>query len=231
MSKPTALSAVRIWDLPSRLFHWLLAAAVFGALGTAWVGGNAMVWHMRCGLTVLALLLFRAAWGFVGGRWSRFASFLYAPATLQRYLRGEARPGDHFDAGHSPLGALSVFGLLVLLAVQVATGLVADDEVAFKGPLNRYVSNARGLVATGWHADIGAWILLALVVLHIAAIAYYRVRKQTDLISPMLSGDKPIPPAAADTPPSVDRAGTRVLALVIGAVCAAFAVWVASLGL
>jgi cytochrome b len=230
MSEPLVPLAVRIWDLPTRLFHWLLAAAVLGAFGTAWVGGNAMVWHMRCGLTVMALLLFRVVWGFVGGRWSRFASFVYAPATVLRYLRGEQRAGDHFEAGHNPLGALSVFGLLGLLAVQVATGLVADDEIAFKGPLNAYVSSAKGLAATGWHADIGVWIVLALVALHIAAIVFYKVRKQTDLVGPMLSGDKPIPPAAADTPPSVDRAGTRALALVLGLACAGLAVWVARLG-
>jgi cytochrome b len=229
MSEPVALPAVRIWDLPTRLFHWMLAAAVLGAAGTAWVGGNAMVWHMRCGLTVMALLLFRVIWGLLGGRWSRFVSFIYSPATLMRYLRGEVRPGDHFEAGHSPLGALSVFGLLGVLAVQVATGLVADDEIAFRGPLNRFVSTARGLAATGWHADIGWWILLALVVLHIAAIVFYRVRKQTDLIRPMLSGDKPIPPAAADTPPSEDSVRTRAVAAVLGLACAGLAVWVARL--
>ncbi len=234
MSAPAALPAVRqgvrIWDLPTRLFHWSLAAAVFGALGTAWIGGNAMVWHMRCGLSVLALLVFRLIWGLVGGRWSRFASFIYAPATVLRYLRGQSRPGDHFEAGHNPLGAFSVFGLIGFLAVQVATGLVADDEIAFQGPLNRYVTTDRGLLATSWHRDFGQWIVLALVVLHIAAIVFYLLRKKNNLVRPMITGDKPIPPADADTPPSVDSARTRAFGLVLGAACAGLAIWVNRLG-
>jgi cytochrome b len=238
MPESTALSSarvnvetkVRIWDLPTRLFHWSLAAAVFGALGTAWIGGNAMTWHMRCGLAVMALLVFRIIWGLVGGRWSRFASFIYAPSTVLRYLRGEVRPGDHFEAGHNPLGAFSVFGLIGFLAVQVATGLVADDEIAFQGPLNRFVGSEKGLAATSWHRDYGQWILLAMVLLHIAAIVFYLVRKKNNLVRPMITGDKPVPPAAADTPPSTDSVRTRALALLLGAACGGMVVWVARLG-
>ena len=227
MLQAEPLSAVRVWDLPTRVFHWLLAAAVIGALATAWIGGGALMWHMRCGLTVLALIVFRVVWGLVGGRWSRFASFLYTPATVLRYLRGEHRAGEHFEVGHNPLGSFSVFGLLGVLALQVATGSVADDEIATTGPLNRYVSNATGLLATSWHKGPGLWIILTLVVLHVAAITYYRLRKRIDLVGPMLSGDKPLPPA---TPASIDTPATRIGALLLGAACAALAVWVARLG-
>ena len=89
---------------------------------------------------MLALLLFRLVWGFVGGRWSRFAAFIYSPGSVMNYLRGRAHP-DHL-IGHTPLGALSVFALLAILALQVATGLVADDEIAASGPLTRFVSSA-----------------------------------------------------------------------------------------
>ena len=227
MLQAEPLSAVRVWDLPTRVFHWLLAAAVIGALATAWIGGGALVWHMRCGLTVLALIVFRVVWGLVGGRWSRFASFLYTPATVLRYLRGEHRAGEHFEVGHNPLGSFSVFGLLGLLALQVATGLVADDEIATTGPLNRFVSNATGLQATGWHHAAGQWIVLTLLVLHIAAIVYYRLRKRVDLLTPMLSGDKALPAA---TPASIDSPATRLAALLLAAACTALAVWVARLG-
>ena len=223
-------AAIRIWDLPTRLFHWSLAAMVFGALATAWLGGNAMIWHLRCGLAVLALVTFRILWGLVGGRWSRFARFLYAPGTVLRYLRGEHRPGDHFEAGHNPLGSFSVFAVLGVLAVQVATGLFSDDEIAFQGPLNHFVSSDRGLQATHWHRDFGQWLVLALVGLHIAAILFYRWRKRTDLITPMLTGDKPVPPLPADTPPSLDTPRTRLLALLLGALCAGLAYGVARLG-
>jgi cytochrome b len=229
MPSSSAVSSVRVWDLPTRAFHWLLAAAVFGALATAWIGGNAMIWHMRLGLSVLALVLFRVVWGLIGGRWSRFASFIYAPGTVLRYLRGEQRSGDHFEAGHNPLGSFSVFGLLGFLAIQVATGLVADDEIAFQGPLNRFISSDRGLQATSWHRDFGQWILLALVALHIAAIVFYLVRKKTNLVRPMVTGDKPVPPLPHDTPPSADSLGTRLLGLAVGLACGGFAYWLSRL--
>ncbi len=217
---------VRVWDLPTRAFHWLLALAVLGLVITAKLGGNAMVWHMRLGLVVLTLLLFRIVWGLVGGRWSRFASFLYGPASLLRYWRGAPRPGDHFEVGHSPLGALSVFALISLLLVQVGTGLVADDEIMTIGPLNRHVSNATGLLATAWHTGYGQWGLLALVALHIGAILVYRLRGK-NLVTPMLTGDKLLPPGV---PATQDGLASRSLAAVLLAACAALVVWIARQG-
>ena len=129
MNPDTGTRRLRVWDLPTRIFHWTLALTLVASVVTAKIGGNAMVWHMRLGLVALALLLFRVAWGFVGGHWSRFASFLYPPRSVLAYLRGDSGPGGRFDVGHSPLGALSVFALLALLIAQVATGLVADDEI------------------------------------------------------------------------------------------------------
>ncbi|HOB96324.1 MAG TPA: cytochrome b/b6 domain-containing protein [Aquabacterium sp.] len=226
MNSPAEQVPRRVWDLPTRLFHWLLAASVIGLVVTAKIGGNAMVWHIRLGLLVLALLGFRLVWGLVGGRWSRFASFIYAPATALRYLRGEHRPGDHFEVGHSPLGAFSVFALIGLLLVQVATGLVADDEIATTGPLNRFVASATGLAATAWHKGFGQWILLGLVTLHIVAIVVYKLRGK-NLVTPMLTGDKPLPP---EVPASTDSLATRGLAAVVLAATGALAMWVARLG-
>ncbi|MBL8307569.1 MAG: cytochrome b/b6 domain-containing protein [Rubrivivax sp.] len=221
MSEPSALSPVRVWDLPTRLFHWSLAATVTGSLACAWT--DAMTWHVRLGFVALMLLAFRLLWGMVGGRWSRFASFVYAPATLLRYLRGQSRPEEQLDVGHTPTGALSVFGLLLILVVQVGTGLVADDEIAFIGPLNRFVASETALSATSWHKTYGQWIIVAMVLLHLAAIAWYRLKKRIDLIRPMLDGDKQLP---ADTPPSADGGPQRVLALVLLLVCGALAGWV-----
>ena len=226
MSADAPLRATRVWDLPTRVFHWALAAAVIGLVITGHVGGAALQWHMRLGLTVLALLVFRLVWGLIGGRWSRFASFAYAPATLRRYLRGEHRPGDWFEVGHNPLGSLSVFALLALLVAQVGTGLVADDEIATTGPLNRFVASASALKATAWHKGPGQWTLIALVALHLVAIVAYRLRG-TDLLRPMVHGDKALP---AGAPVSADSAGTRALALAVAAASTALAVWVAGLG-
>ena len=217
---------VRVWDLPTRLFHWLLAITLVGSVVSAKIGGNAMVWHFRLGFLVLTLIAFRLLWGVLGGRWSRFASFIYAPATVLRYLRGQARAEEHLDVGHSPLGSFSVFALLGLLAIQVATGLVADDEIANIGPLNRFVSNATASQATGWHKEYGSWIVIALVVLHVLAILYYLLKKRHNLIRPMWVGDKPLP---STTPASADGLPQRVLALVLLLACGAGAAWVASL--
>lgn len=221
------LSRVRVWDLPTRLFHWLLALCVLGSVTSAWIGGNAMVWHMRLGYVVFALLAFRILWGLVGGRWSRFASFVFAPATLARYLRGHSRAHELHHVGHNPLGAVSVFAFLALLALQVGTGLVADDEIATTGPLNRFVTGATARLATHWHKDYGQWLLIALIVLHVSAILYYGMRRHDNLLRPMLSGDKRL---AQGTPGSADTLATRLLALVLAGACAAMVTWVVRLG-
>lgn len=221
------LPPVRIWDLPTRLFHWILAACVIGSVISAKVGGNAMAWHFRLGYAVLTIILFRLVWGLVGGRWSRFASFIYAPATTLRYLRGEARPEEHLDVGHSPTGALSVFGLLAVLAAQVGSGLFADDQIANNGPLIKFVTGATSERLTHWHKAYGQWLIITLALLHVAAIVYYRVRKNKNLVGPMVSGDKPLP---ADVPASTDDARSRLLAAVVVAVCGALVGWVVSLG-
>lgn len=220
------LRPVRIWDLPTRLFHWSLALCVIGLVITGNVGGNAMVWHFRFGYAVLALLLFRIIWGFAGGRWSRFASFIRGPGTVLRYLRGQAGPGEFLDVGHNPLGALSVVGMLAVLLLQLACGLVADDEIANVGPLNRFVGSDLAHSATSWHKGPGKLLVFVLVVLHVAAIIYYRVRKRQDLIKPMVHGDKALP---ADVPPSRDDRVTRVAALLVLAGCGAVAATVALL--
>jgi cytochrome b len=223
------MHTVRIWDLPTRLFHWALVVCVVGLVATANIGGNAMNWHFRFGYSVLTLLLFRVLWGLIGGRWSRFVSFIYSPGSLVRHLRGQSPTA--FNAGHSPTGALSVFALLLVLLVQVGTGLVADDEIAFAGPLSALVSGSTVSWATGYHKEIGKVILIALVVLHLLAIAFYKKFKKTDLIRPMVMGDKTL---NEPVPPSKDNAASRLLALGLLGLCA-FAVnrlveWGASSG-
>lgn len=221
---------VRVWDLPTRLFHWTLMLCVIGSVVSAKIGGNAMVWHFRLGYVVLALLAFRLLWGVVGGHWSRFARFVYGPSSLRRYLQGASRPDEHHEVGHSPLGALSVFALLALLAAQVGTGLLADDEIASSGPLVRFVSGATSSLATGWHKNWGQWLILAMVALHVLAIVVYRARYRRDLVTPMITGDKLLPAAVPAIPAARDTAATRGLALVLLALGAALAAWVASLG-
>ena len=217
------LHKVRVWDLPTRVFHWALVACVLGLAITGTVGGNAMVWHFRFGYTVLALLLFRIVWGLVGGRWSRFGAFIYAPQSVINYLKGRGKP-EH-GVGHSPIGAGSVFAMLGFLVAQVGTGLLSDDEIAFAGPLTRFVSNATVSLTTNYHKNIGKWVLLALVVLHIAAIIYY-LRRKHNLVGAMLHGDKEL---VVPAPPSRDDTVSRVAAMLSLAICGGVAYWVSTL--
>jgi cytochrome b len=224
---PPVIRSIRVWDLPTRLFHWVLASCVIASVISAKVGGNAMVWHFRLGYAVLALLAFRILWGLVGGRWSRFASFIYSPATLMRYLRGQGRAEQHLDVGHTPTGALSVFALLGILALQVGTGLFADDEIANTGPLIKFVSGATSSLATHWHKTFGQWLIITLVVLHIGAVVFYFAKKRHNLVRPMLTGDKALPD---DVPASADGAWSRSLAAALLAACAGGVAWLVSLG-
>jgi len=206
---------VRIWDLPTRLFHWTLALAIIGMLVTGRIGGDALEWHARLGTCIGALLLFRLAWGFAGGHWSRFATFPPAPLRAWRYARG-AEPA--VAAGHSPLGALSVYAMLGFLFVQVATGLFSATKEDFAGPLSVLVSNATVHWVTGYHKNVGQWIIIVLVVLHLAAIAFYFWRGR-NLTAAMLHGNQ-----EGDGPASRDDAGIRFRALLLLAL-SAMAMW------
>ena len=215
---------VRIWDLPTRLFHWLLAAAIVAMVVTAKLGGNAMNWHLWLGQVVMALLIFRLLWGIFGGYWSRFGSFLYGPASLLRYLRGQSSP--QHNAGHSPLGALSVWAMLLVLMAQVGSGLLADDEIAFSGPLTRFVSGDTVALASSYHAHWGQYLIYVLVGLHLVAVVYYSHRRR-GLVRAMVTGDKSLP---SPVPAARDSAGTRVLAAILAVLASALAWWVNQLG-
>jgi cytochrome b len=219
------LHTIRIWDLPTRLFHWALALCVIGLLLTGTLGGAWMDWHLPLGYSVLALLAFRLLWGVLGGHWSRFKSFLYSPASLLAYLRGRSR-SEH-RAGHTPLGALSVFALLLVLASQVLSGLMSDDEIATFGPLVRFVPSDTVSAATAFHKDIGQYLVMGLVVLHLLAIAWYALVKRQSLIKPMLSGDKHLP---EPVPASRDGLPHRALAAALLAACAAGVAWLVQAG-
>ena len=203
---------LRVWDLPTRIFHWLLAFCVISLVITGMRGGSAMEWHLKLGYTVLTLLIFRVVWGFIGGHWSRFKQFFYSPITILRYLRGHSKP-EH-DVGHNPLGSLSVWGLLFILGAQIATGLMSDDEIATQGPLVKFVSGAWSNLATSYHKHWGKWIIMLLVCLHVAAILFYFFKKKENLIRPMLHGDKESPHTEM-LPASKDAAAQRITALVI----------------
>ena len=175
---------IRLWDLPTRLFHWLLVAAVVAAMVSGQLGGGLIDWHGRIGLFIVGLIVFRLVWGLCGSTYARFTQFFPTPAKVRAYLRGEWQ-----GEGHNPLGALSVLGLLGLLTVQVVAGLFANDDIAFVGPLYDLVGQNLSNRLTGLH-HLAANLLIALLVLHVAAIAYYGHFKKQKLVKPMITGWK-----------------------------------------
>lgn len=223
MHNNKSLNKVRVWDLPTRIFHWALVAGVIGMAVSGTIGGEALAWHFKIGYAVLTLLLFRVVWGLVGGRWSRFGAFIYAPSSVINYLKGQGK-AEH-SVGHNPIGAGSVFAMLAVLLAQAGTGLMSDDEIAFAGPLTRFVSNATVSLSTSYHKNIGKWLLLALVLLHIAAIVFY-LRRKHNLVHAMLHGDKDLVVAV---PGSRDDALSRFGALLVLVLCALGVRWLVNL--
>lgn len=210
---------VKVWDLPLRLFHWLLVISVGGAWLSAEMaedfGAEALLVHGKIGLCTLGLLVFRLVWGFVGSTHSRFRDFFPTPNRIRSYLTGESYP-----VGHNPLGALSVFALLTLLMVQVGTGLFANDDISFQGPLFPLISQAlSNLLTKIHHATSNA--LLLLITVHLVAIGFYLRIKKNDLVKPMITGYK-------DAPQHLAARGGGVFAFLFAAATAALVIYLAS---
>lgn len=201
---------IRIWDLPTRLFHWGLVVCVLGLLITGQLGGNAMTWHFRLGYAVLTLLLFRITWGFVGGYWSRWSQLPISPRRVWAYLQGQFSWQD--TVGHNPLGSWSIVAFLLILTLQVSTGLISDDEIATMGPLSSQVPAQWVSVATSWHKGWGKLSLVFLIATHVLALLWYLWRKKQSLVPAMWHGRKSLP---GEVTPSNDHARSRALALVL----------------
>ncbi len=204
---------LRVWDLPTRLFHWLLVLSIVGCFVTIKVGGLWMDWHVRLGLLTLGLLAFRLVWGLIGGHYSRFTRFLPNPARSLNYLRDKP---DVYP-GHNPIGAWSVWAMLIVFGFQAVSGLFANDDIFTTGPL-AYLSSSWSKTLTGLH-KANEWIMLALIALHILAIVLYRVLGGQKLTSTMITGDAAVP-AQPRLPASADTWKTRLIALVLAALIA-----------
>lgn len=217
------LRAVRVWDLPLRLFHWSLVACLVGSFVTIKAGWSE--WHFRFGYAALALIVFRLLWGFVGPRYARFSSFVFPPSALLAHLRNTAAAPR--TLGHTPSGALSVFALLAVVGVQAGAGLFASDDIASEGPLARLVSNAF-VEKASWLHHTNEVLILALVALHLAAILFYRFVRRQSLVRPMVVGDRLVPavqePSAASETATLaarDDRTTRLRALAVAIVAVA----------
>jgi cytochrome b len=189
-----------VWDLPTRLFHWLLVLLVIVSFATGNIGGNAMQYHARSGFVILALLLFRLVWGLLGSQPSRFKTFLKGPGAVLRYAATTLRREPECHLTHNPLGGWSVAALLTVLLVQAGTGLFANDDIVTEGPLYGWVSKGTSDWITEAH-EVNAGIIVALVVLHVAAVLFHLIYKRDNLLVPMFTGDKPC--GATDGPPGM----------------------------
>ena len=181
-----ATRRIRVWDLPTRLFHWSLAALVTVSIVTAKLGGLWLDWHMRSGYAILALLVFRLLWGVAGSRHARLAHFVRGPRIVLAYLQGRH---PHDGAGHNPLGALSVVAMVVVLLLQGAVGLFTNDGSFTEGPLAKLVSSATSETLSTVHRW-GEPAIFALIGLHLAAVLFCLVVKRDNLIGPMITGDR-----------------------------------------
>ena len=211
--KDQARAGRLVWDLPLRLAHWALVVSVAGAWITHYAGIEWFEWHRRLGYATLVLVAFRIAWGFVGTRHARFANFLRGPVALLAFVRASGRPDT---PGHNPLGALSVVAMLALLLFQALTGLFANDEIANAGPFYGWVSPETSNRISGLH-ETNSNLLLGLLALHLAAIAWYVFVAGRPLVRAMLTGRKD----ARDVAAGDEIQGSRIaLALAIVAALA-----------
>ena len=213
--RPAAVSArQRVWDLPTRLFHWALVALIAFSWWTA--KNDQLTFHLWSGIAVLTLLVFRLLWGVFGSSTARFANFVRGPAAVGDYLRGTWR-----GIGHSPLGALSVVALLGLIAVQAGMGLFASDEDGLLlGPLSGFVSGDASEEIAELHEDFFN-VLLVFIGLHIAAVLFYWLARKQNLIGPMVTGKAMLDPDAQPMQP-----GKWWVALLCLIVAIAFCRWI-----
>ena len=180
---------VLVWDLPVRIFHWLLVSLFAASWITATLGGVALKYHFWSGYSILVLVLFRIGWGFVGGIYARFGTFLHGPRQVLAALRELASRRPTQSVGHNPLGGWMVFFLLLELLTQALTGLCANDDIFNEGPWAGHLTKAVSDRLTGLH-HVYFKVLLGLVMVHMAAIAYHRFVKGENLVVPMLTGYK-----------------------------------------
>lgn len=223
-ARPVTISIVKrsdtgpgapVWDLPVRLFHWSVVALI--ALSW-WSAENAFDRvHFWSGYALLCLLVFRILWGFAGSSTARFATFVKGPAAVAAYLR----QGGHDGVGHSPIGALSVVAMLLALLVQISSGLVQIDEDDFvEGPLSGLVGYDTAVLAHDLH-ESSFYILLALIALHLLAIAYYHLGRGRSLVRPMVTGRAVLP---EDVSPMIPAAKGRFAACLVAALALTAAV-------
>ena len=210
MDKQT--SKIKVWDIYIRTFHWLLLICILVSFISFRL--DEMDIHFISGHCVLALLIFRVIWGVIGSRTALFHTFIKGPGAVLSYVKNPSSEKFKGMIGHSPIAALSVIAMLGIISLQVATGLISDDEILLQGPLAKYVSGEMSYQATTYHG-INAKLIIGLIVLHLAAIAFYRFIKKDDIVKPMVTGQKEVAEDYAEKAPSLDEKKPILAAMAI----------------
>ncbi len=213
------LQPVKVWDLPTRIFHWTLVALMIAQWLTAQNSG-AMDYHVWGGYAVLALVLFRLIWGVVGSETARFGAFVRGPGAALAYVKALLRGETPLYLGHNPMGGWSIVAMLILLLVQAGTGLFANDDILIEGPLYSWVSKSASDWLTTIH-KLNFNLLLAVIAVHISAVLFYLLVKRENLIHPMLSGRKHLSSNLIGTAPRMVSPWLGLAALAV----ASLAVW------
>lgn len=211
-----ASKSIRVWDLPTRAFHWSLLLAFIGLYLTG-ESSDLLEFHQWFGLAMVGLLVFRLTWGFIGSTTARFSQFVRGKAAVSDYLNGRWQ-----GVGHNPLGGWSVIAMLLLLFAMVVTGLFANNDADFTAPLTFLVSDGVSSLLTSVHHLLFN-LLLVVVVIHVGAIVFYTIVLAKDLVTPMIKGDAP-----AESDQDAPTQGGGMIAVIVALVLAVLAVWGAS---
>lgn len=211
---------VAVWDWPVRVVHWSMVLLLVALVVTGLVGNEALLWHMRFGQALLALVLFRVLWGFVGSRNARFRAFVRGPRAAARYVRSRVRRTPEIHATHNPIGGWMVIALLAALLVQTGTGLFTNDDILWDGPLVKRVTKDASDAISSFHRRF-AWVVVTLAALHVLAVVAYLTLFRENLAKAMIDGVKSLPAELAD-PTAASASSVRAMALL--ALCG-FAVW------
>jgi cytochrome b len=212
---PAAGRWVKVWDLPTRLFHWLLVCLVVVGVVTGFVTPEWwMGVHIWAGYGIVALMAFRLVWGICGPEYSRIVSFLYPPRSIVEHLRGLLLLRPPHYVGHNPTGALMVFALTGVLVAIVTTGLLVLGGEEKQGPLLAVIGYSVGFAAKHVHLWL-VWLLIVLVLGHVAGVVVESLLTHDNLVRAMITGWKRLPPEA---PVPTPRPARPLLAVALFAI-------------
>ena len=214
---------IRVWDIPTRIFHWTLVVCIGLMYYTATSGH--MQWHLYIGLFLLFLMIFRIIWGFLGSETARFRNFIKGPKAIKNYITGHFSENE--QPGHNPLGALMVIALITLVILQIVTGLFSADENSygvFDGYLKHLISDGAATTIVRIHKNL-FWIIIGFACVHVISIFLYAIIKRIDLVLPMITGYKKI---EGDTPNLKFASKELLLIVLVVSVSLTYFIWLLS---